>query len=209
MQGGDPLFGIGDQSETAGGGAWVARMDSVRLNTDDKTRTWEALRLGWSLGDRRVVVPYCAGHLVARWARQGFHAAFSDGATFSDGTLFVSGPGMGLLAEPVALRATTAKILLPLGAGLVGGEPFTLVGPTAGERKYGVARVLDIDTDLNLYTVLFAKPARELYEAGAEVDFHDPRCLMLAQMGDGAGAPTYGGSWSTTASMTFVEAPPP
>ncbi|MBI1682392.1 hypothetical protein [Caulobacter hibisci] len=204
ITGGAPIFGEEQERSANGGGAWVASCSGIRLETEADQRTWEALILGWSMGDTKVVVPRCAGKLKAVFARPLARVTHSDGTPFSDGTLYAGGH-FGALAAPLALRDTTAQIILPEGAALLGGEPFTLVGNVYQERLYGVRRVLAVDVETNTYTVLFAKPAREAYPAGAEVDFGDPRCLMRARMADGTAWPEYDPAWHADVSMVFRE----
>lgn len=199
------MFSGEEQERSAsGGGAWVASCSGVRLLTEADQRTWHALMLSWSMGDTRVVVPYCAGKLKARFARPGARNTHSDGTPFSDGSLYMSSY-TGVLSEALELRATTAKITLPVGAALLGAEPFTIVGETYLDRLYEVRRVLAVDEVTNTYTVLFAKPAREALPAGAVVDFGDPRCLMRARMSDGSGWPEYDPAWHAEVSMVFRE----
>lgn len=205
ITGGAPMFSGEEQERSAsGGGAWVAFCSGISLLTEADQRTWEALVLGWSMGDTRVVVPRCAGRVKARFALPRARNTHSDGTPFSDGSLY-AGSHVGYLAEAVALRATTAKITLPTGAALFGAEPFTMVGSIYLDRLYAVRRVVSVDNATNTYTVSFAKPAREAYPAGATVDFGDPRCLMRARMADGTAWPEYDPAWHAEVSMVFRE----
>lgn len=205
IQGGVTVYGEAQERSTSGGGAWVATCSEIPLLNEDDTRTWEALMLNWSLGDTKVIVPRCAGRIKARFALTGARNTHSDGTPFSDGTLYAGGV-FGELAADVALRATTAQIILPPGAALFGSEPFTVSGPTYGDRLYGVARILSVDPDTNTATVRFGKPAREAYPAGTPVDFGDPRCTMRAVMIDSASAwPTFDPAWQANVAMVFRE----
>lgn len=205
ISGGSPMAFSEEQERSAsGGGAWVATCSGIQLLTEADQRTWESLVLGWSMGDTKVVVPRCAGRLKARFAFANARNTHSDGTPFSDGTLYAGGV-FGHLAAPVALRDTTAQIILPPGAALLGGEPFTMVGAAKAERLYGVYRILAVDVPSNTYTVRFAKPAREAYPAGTEVDFGDPRCVMRARMADGTGWAEYDPAWHAEVAMVFRE----
>lgn len=204
ITGGTPIFGEEQERSAAGGGLWLATCSGIRLTTEADQRTWESLVLGWSMGDTKVVVPRCSGRLKARFARASARNTHSDGTPFSDGSLYAGGHH-GFLAQALALRATTARITLPTGAALLGGEPFTMVGATYADRLYGVYRILSVDALTNTYTVRFAKPAREAYAAGTEVDFGDPRCVMRARMADGTAWPEYDPAWHAEVAMVFTE----
>jgi hypothetical protein len=196
------------QRRMDGGGSWRMSMKSVLLLDRNDQRLWAALMANWNLGDLQIEVP-------VQWSRRNasfspFEAVpFSDGVPFDDVTLFAGGTANGTLAADVALRATTAQIKLPVGAALMGGEPFTLVGST-GARLYDVARVTSVVADPtgDTATIRFGPPAREDYASGATVDFGNPRCLMLAQPQTDGAAPAYGRSRATSASMVFWESPP-
>lgn len=203
VSGGATLGGESQERSTNGGGAWVAACSAISLITALDSRIWEALMLNWSLGDTKIIVPRCS-NLKATFAQTGARNTHSDGTPFSDGSLYAGG-SFGALAAPVALRDTTAQITLPVGAALLGGEPFTMTGPNRSERLYGVARILAVDVPTNTATVRFAKPAREAYPAGTEVDFGDPRCLMRAQLANGAGWATFDPAWHAQVDMVFRE----
>lgn len=199
-----PFIGEPEEVSPSGGGAWMCKMGRIRLFDEAAARTWEALRLKWELGDTKIIVPRCAGYLKARFARTSARSTNSDGTAFSDGSLYLGG-AFGTLVEPVAQNDVTAVIELPLGATLLGAEPFTLVGPQFGPRLYGVARILDVEVETNRFTVLFGRPAREDIAATAEVDFGDPRCVMRARLSQTSGAPEYSNRWATTTEMLFLE----
>lgn len=202
--GGQSVFGETQERSMTGGGEWEAAFSEIEILTEADARVWEALRLNWSLGDTRVVVPRCAGRARASFVGTAARNTHSDGTSFSDGSLYVGG-SYGTLATTVGLRQTEALITLPEGAALTGAEPFTMVGPRHADRLYAVARVLAVDTGTNTYTVRFAKPARETYLVGTEVDFGDPRCVMRPLIGEGQGWPEYDTSWNASLSMVFRE----
>lgn len=206
--GGTSTFGGAPiQRRMDGGGSWRMTMKSVLLLDRNHQRLWAALMAGWNLGDLQIEVPVQWSRRNASFSPFG-EVPFSDGVPFYDGTLFAGGMAMGTLAADVALRATTAQIVLPPGAALMGGEPFTLVGAT-GARLHDVARITNVVTDTagDTATIRFSPPTREAYSAGATVDFGNPRCLMVAQPQTDGAAPTYGRSRATSANMVFWESP--
>lgn len=193
---------------TDGGGGWRASIRGLQLNTAALQQTWEALLLRWNLGDTKIVVPRQGFRLRADFAGSLADTAWSDDTPFDDDTLFAGGAGFGVLADGIDLRATELDVILPPGAALRGGEPFTLVGATYGPRLYGVAGVTNVAADPggDRVTILFGPPAREAYAADADVDFELPRCTMKAVIDTTEGAyPAYGRSRFAVANMTFVE----
>jgi hypothetical protein len=179
-----------------GGGKWVMEGEII-MASDQQIRLYEALLLGWSLGDTRCVVSRIGGPLMISSATDGqvTLVPFSDGSTFSDGTMFQSGSaGSGVLVD-AADRGDVNYRLRVEGANrmLEGGEPFTLIGSTYLERLYGVARITNIQADgaAIIYTVLAAPPLRDPYPAGLVVDFGNPRCFMRADIDSSEAWPTY------------------
>lgn len=198
----ETIFGESIERRTDGGGKWRAELKGIPLLTESDARLWEALLLNWSLGDTKIIVPRCAGRIVAGFARAVGSVPHSDGTPFSDGSLYGSGVTTTLAAS-VALRDTEMQVVLPEGGELRGAEPFTLVGPTYGPRLYGVARVLSV-TD-GVATVKTSPPAREPYDAGAEVDWSRPRCTMRAQLSGSDEWPEFDAAWQAGVSITFEE----
>lgn len=203
IRGPQSVFGEAVERRTDGGGRWEAELGDIPLLSDASQRTWEALLLGWSLGDTKLIVPRCARSLKADYARSAARVPHSDDTPFDDDSLYVSEAEMGALAAALDLRDTEAQITLPAGAVLTAGEPFTLVGDVYGPRLYGVSRVLDVTGQVA--TVSFAPPAREAYALETAVDFGAPRCTMRAQLADGAAWPTLDVARQGNVSILFRE----
>lgn len=203
ISGGQSVYGETQERRTDGGGAWQATLQNIPILTTAAALGWEALMLRFHLGDTKVIVPRCAGRVKAGFARPHDFVRHSDETPFSDEMPYASALLTGTLSGAIALRATTATIILEPGYELVGGESFTMTGPTYGDRLYGVASV--ISQAGGIATVRFGPPAREAYAAGTIVDFSDPRCVMVAQLAGGGSWADYDTAWHASPSIVFRE----
>lgn len=206
--GGQSVYGGETQvRRTDGGGGWRATLQNLVLKDAANQKTWQAIWQDIMLGNTKYVVPRPPHRLKATFSGTGETVPWSDDVPFSDDTEWSTGDGFGSLAVALELRATEAQILLPPGAALEGGEPFTLVGTTYGARLYHVARVLAVAEDDagDTVAVRFGPPAREDYNSGTEVDFENPRCTMRAVPGADGSSPMFTRSRFAMASMTFEE----
>jgi len=179
-----------------GGGRWVYE-SSIILTTDSEVRLYESLLLRWSLGYDIAIVSRIGGPLMLGFVTSGetILVPFSDGSTFSDGTLFEgSEVGTAFLVDDAASGATSYRVQIE-GAPrtLQGGEPFTMTGDKYRDRLYGVASVLSEEAagEATIYTILAAPPLREPYAAGTEVDFDNPRVVMRPNLTDPGVWPSY------------------
>lgn len=179
-----------------GGGMWVFEGEII-LTTDEEVRLYEALLLRWSLGFDIAVVSRIGGPLMLGFASSGdtVLVPFSDGSTFSDGTLFEgSSVGTAFLVDDAIGGASSYRIQIqgaPREA--EGGEPFTIIGTKYRERLYGVAGITD-ETPVDggfIYTFMAAPPLREDYAAGTAVDFDNARVVMRPNMTDASVWPSY------------------
>ncbi|MBO9710576.1 MAG: hypothetical protein J7521_20435 [Caulobacter sp.] len=203
ISGGQTIYGETQERRTDGGGAWQASFQSIPILTTADARAWEAMMLRFHLGDTKVIVPRCAGRMKADFSRPAAFVPHSDETPFSDEMPYASALLAGSLSSDISLRATIATIVLEPGYALVGGESFTMTGPKYGDRLYGVASVLSQSG--GVATVRFGPPAREAYAAGTVVDFADPRCVMRAQLADGADWGDYDTAWHASTSIVFRE----
>jgi len=199
LKGGTALNGEQDVTSTDGGGRVFAEFANGSLVDRDKTMAWRALLGVLEEGVTRIVVPFCD---IRHQPYGGRHRVpHSDGTPFSDGTLYVGGGPIATAAAAAALRATSLRLNITLAQPLLGGEWFTVVHPTKGERAYKV-RGVDGQTAAAA-TVRFVPPLREAVPAGTTIDFRDPRCLMVQ---DGRASSRKSGRL-TPAAIRFVEAP--
>lgn len=178
-----------------GGGRWVYEGEII-LTTDQELRLYEALLLRWSLGFDIAVVSRIAGPLALGFTGDGSTVLvpFSDGSTFSDGTLFESSSSSAYLVDAVIKGASTYRMYVA-GAprNMEGGEPFTIIGTKYRERLHGVAGILNAETETEgvIYTVMAAPPLREDYPADTRVDLDNPRVVMRPNVGDAGVWPKY------------------
>lgn len=206
--GGQSVYGGESQiRRTDGGGGWRAQLQNLVLKDAANQKTWQAFWQDFQLGNTKIIVPRPPHRLRATFATVGDSVPWSDGSPFDDGSGWSTGGGSATLAADIELRDYEAQLLLPAGAALLGGEPFTLVGTSYGPRLYHVARVLNVaaDPDGDTVTIRFGPPAREDYASGTEADFLNPRCTMRAVPNSDGGAPLYTRSRFATASMVFEE----
>lgn len=161
LQGGVNAGGNATASRTDGGGIWVG--EQTFLLTDyDQMLAARAIEASLDGGVGAIVAwtfvdPFVPGELG------GAHVPHSDGASFSDGSLYGSTPAGAIVVAACPLRATNIPIMMVSGA-LRGGEDFSIVHAVHGWRKYRVNRVFDGSVEIR-------PPLREAIEAGTEIHF--------------------------------------
>lgn len=193
LSGGTALTGATDRISADGGGRVFAEFGGGELVDRDTVLAWRALTARLGEGVTPMVVPFCD----ARHQPYGgtHEVTYGDGAYHSDGTPFAGGGSFGEVTADAALRATTLEFNAVLAQPLIGGEWFTIVHPTKGERAY---RVHSVDGS----ALSFRPPLREAVAAGTELDFTNPRCLMVQDGRAGVGLMA---RRHTTAAIRFVE----
>jgi len=167
--GGTSLSGFEDVIRTDGGGFITAEFSNGETWERRDTLAARAILDAMDGGAVPVVVHFCdrlhqPGGEMAR-------VPHSDGTPFSDDTLYRSSGAQASLVADAAMRATAIRLTIVAERPLIGGEMFTIVHPSWGERAY---RVIGIDGDM----VQIRPPLRESAQAGTSVDFDDPRCRM-------------------------------
>ena len=195
MMGGQSAGGTSQSIRLDGGGLWVIEQDFLFASRIQikAARAVEAILDG---GATSMIVrvsdqPYAPSGLATS------NAPFSDDATFSDGSEFLTVPPGAVTTALSALRATTLPVSLNAGS-LEGGERFSIVHPTKGKRLYVVMRVGDGE-------ITIRPPLREAAAAGTELDFLTPGCVCrLANADDFFGA--MGPDRLVEASAVWVEA---
>ncbi len=167
--------GLNRFAVTDGGGGWMCEM-SVDCKTIDKLRVARLMVDRQDGGAGMVIVPDIDVG-VAPFPTGGVSGLvpFDDGATFSDTAEFYSvAITASVGAGGAALRATTMALTATAMATLKGGEPFSVVHPTQGKRRYSIVRVNDDGT------IEFRPPLREAVSEGDALLF-DPKdvgCVM-------------------------------
>lgn len=158
--GGRSLSGYEDVIRTDGGGFIVAEFTNGETWEREDTLAWRALTDGMDGGAIPVVVHFC----------DRLHQPIGDAYTVP-GTTYATKGAQASATTAAALRATSLRLAIVSEKPLVGGEWFTIVHPTWGERAY---RIIDIQGD----TIQIRPPLREAIAAGTPLDFDDPRCRM-------------------------------
>lgn len=167
LSGGFTVGGVTRMSRTDGGGLWVGEQ-SFLLSTRAKIKTARAIEAMLDGGAGQIV----AWSFEKPFAPAGLEAVsvtHSDGSAFSDDMEYSSLPAGAVTTVGAALRATTLTVTMISGS-LEGGERFSIVHPTAGWRRYTVARV-----DGNEITI--RPPLREAVEAGSDLNFLQVGCV--------------------------------
>lgn len=158
--GGTSLSGYEDVIRTDGGGFVSAEFTNGETWERDQTLAWRALTDAMDGGAVAVVVHFC----------DRLHQPVKDAYTVP-GTTYATPGAAASSIDGAALRATSLRLSIVSEYPLQGGEWFTVVHPSWGERAY---RVIAITGD----TIQFRPPLREAITAGTPLDFDDPRCRM-------------------------------
>lgn len=172
IEGGEAISGATDVLSVDGGGRVFAEFGAGELVDRDTVLAWRALIGLLEGGVVPVVVPFCD---TRHQPYGGAHkVTYGDGTVHSDGTPFAGGGPFARAVEDAPLRAVTLSILGAFARPLLGGEWFTIVHEGKGERAYKV-RSVDPETG----QISFRPPLREAVSSGTELDFANPRCLMV------------------------------
>lgn len=122
---------------------------------------------------------------------------FSDDASFSDGSEFVS-RAIEISASAAPLRATTLTITIAAAGDLIGGEMFSIIHPTRDEHMYC------IDAVNGDGTIDISPPLREAIPDETELNFDTPKCKMILTNPGEAMAPIKP-PYLSSLSLTFRE----
>jgi hypothetical protein len=197
-----------------GGGYWSCSMSDVSLSGTRKsdikrlTLLWRSVRQICDGGVNPIVVPRNDA-LFRPWpagvAQGPVELPHSDGAFFSDGSGYFQ-PVIDITCNGGELRQTFLGIIITYGSQLMGGESFSIEHPTMGWRMYEIATVQMLSDVSSIIT--FMPPLREAVPAGTRLEFDRPRCLMRLAKTNSMDLTVV--PWTfNTASVDFVEAPPP
>lgn len=197
ISGGMALSGAEDKISADGGGRVFAEFSNGALVDRATVLAWRAMLGVLEEGATAVIVPFCDPR---HQPYSGVHrVTYGDDTTHSDGSEFVGGDSFGYASAAGALRATSLAFSGSFLQPLIGGEWFTVEHPTKGPRAY---KVIAIDADTS--TLTFRPPLREAIASGTELDFANPRCLMVQ---DGRTSSSLENRRQTTAAIRFVEKP--
>jgi hypothetical protein len=166
--GGNSLSGIDDPIETDGGGFWQADFTNGATLEREDTLAWRAINAAMDNGASAVIVRFCDRlhqPVGGEMGVAGSPFAFGDRRAYAR-------PGVVARATALAaLRATTIRVDIDSEQPVIGGERFTIVHATWGERVYEVVSVGD-------GAITIRPPLREAIAANTPLDFDDPRCKM-------------------------------
>jgi hypothetical protein len=156
-----------------GGPLWQARFAEIPVYCQQRILAAQAVQgLASTLGLFRL-----RRHPAERSPAPGGGSGvpFSDGASFSDGTLF-AGVSMAVsMAASGALHSAVVEITVDGGVVQAGME-FSLYDPDARWRMHRILRVLEQSGPV--MTVEITPPLRFDVASGQDADFEDPSCTM-------------------------------
>lgn len=169
------LDGSSTYAVTSGGGAWRCEMPGITLMGATAIKAARALAVMMDGGATLIEVPSCECAFAPvpsdAVAAADSSVPFSDDATFSDGSMFMTGGiDVGLSAD-ADLRATTIEVDLTTVGPLTGGEAFEINHAGVGKRRYEIGQV-------DGTTLTIRPPLREDTPAGTALNFDRPACVM-------------------------------
>jgi hypothetical protein len=140
------LSGVAQALRTDGGGLWQLTFSGISLHTDDKVRIWNAWESYLAGGAQRVTVPVLQNRFAPRGLQGGRLARFG-GLAYTGDRYFPDSVSYGatlIVARAAAapLRATILSITIDRGSTVMGGETFSIVHASKGNRTYRVVRKL-------------------------------------------------------------------
>lgn len=208
MTGGESLAGDTDVIAVDGGGRWEITFDGIELLSDDQVGAWNAWDMHLGGGGVNCIVPIA----LPRQAPLAFVGEPFPQLTGlhpeDDDPYFPNVAGRsvtaaaGVTTASAALRATQITINVTKGRRLRGGEPFTIVHSTMGERLYRVKRVLSTSDQTSV--VQIEPPLRQSITSGKTIEFDWPR--FVARLAPNLDiSPSFSGGGADPVSATFIE----
>jgi hypothetical protein len=209
VDGGQALSGFSTTASFSGGGFWRSEVANISLIGEDRilaARAWSAHLDG---GSQAFVMPlWDLGFAPRPWAggeRQlgGLPASAAEGDWFGWEASLGEPLIVASLAADALMSAVQVVITLTRGAGLRGGQHFSLNHATWGWRIYRIERIVSRDGDD--YTVRIRTPLREDIDASAAVEFDVPRCVMKLDPQTSIEPTINGGRLADPISAAFIE----
>jgi hypothetical protein len=172
--GGESLSGLTEYIDSDGGGYVTASFSDATLISREANLAWRAFNTGMHGGSVAAVVLFEDRRhqpVNRRAARPRSTVPLPDlPLRPSDGA--IAHISALLNGQAGGLRCTRMAITSQLVKPLQGGEWFTIVHPTWGERAYNISLVQG-------NVIEFLPPLREATAAGTFIDFDNPRCRMV------------------------------
>lgn len=165
-----------------GGGLWIASLNDLYLGDETRLQCLRALRSQTKAGTIPINVP--RHDVLQPWPLDGDGNPIIvvDQIPHYDGSFFSDGSGYSqsvITAESVGsadLRAVSLTINIIQGSAPTGGEAFSINHPNQGWRMYEIGTVMP---SAGNYIVTFLPPLREAVADGTDIEFDQPRCVML------------------------------
>lgn len=160
------------------GGKWELTMSGVWLRRGHMIKLARALRVIANGGLTPFVVRTCETKFAPWLDGAGYHLVpHSDDTPFSDSSLYL-GEGISVESYGVtASGATSLVVTLSESAPFTGGEAFSVVHETMGERRYEVGSASAVAS--NRQTLTFWPPLREALADDTALNLAFPGCLMV------------------------------
>lgn len=181
-------------------GIWKVTFEGIPVVNEQKVKAWRGVAGLLEGRLNPIVVP------ISRFYQPGWvendnsltdPAPHSDDAFFSDGSGYVGSVNDVRLAGSVAVRATTANVVINYGGPLEPGQHFSL-----GERLYRIRRVTM--TSGTTATITFRPPLREAASLGDRLELDDPVVRVKLANDDAMDLALDYNRWGFT-SLSFVE----
>ena len=184
-----------------GGGYWKWTTRGMLSYRPNHVRMLRAFALAVR-GGERVVVPVIDD--PQRLSPLPALVPFSDGSSFSDGSLWAGEAVEAHLESAIGLRDDEAIIIMRSGQKLLGGDMFSLDRPGKGPELHATSMVEYLGSDR--WGVRIGPHFRQDHAALTDCNFDRP--AFTATIPDTSTLwPEYGVEWVGEAEVTFVEAP--
>jgi hypothetical protein len=200
------VSGITSVIDFSGGGMWTVKLSRVQVYSAPSHLFWNRLRTMLAGGVRRINIPFQTDLLIPATTIQTT-STFSDASTFSDGSVFSQDTVSGSVTGAQPLYDGTISLTVVNGKPLLGGETFSILHATKGNRVYQISDIDSQTTDGNgnpVYVVGIRPTLREATADGTPIEFVRPMCSM--RLPAGATMPwSPQHYWEFTPDVTFIE----
>lgn len=205
VSGGVTASGQQQRVNATGGGLWSLLLDFPRLTTANQIRAWRVVQFGSDGGVAPVNVAICdlrQAPTPSGWSGSS-SVTHSDGAPFSDSSLYASTIIGAELSASAALRATTIRVLFDGDSMPLGGEFLSLAYGVEMHELHVVLTATATGTAKE-FDLTIRPPLRAAHNAGEPVNFDHPTGTFVLAQPDSMSLPTeYGRFGNGTAG--FIE----
>lgn len=160
-----------------GGGRWACTLSGTWLRNRELIKLARAVEVLSNGGLTTFTLRTCEAGFAPYLPGAGpATVPHSDGTPFSDGTEYSQTGIFARVDESVAKRATALNIRLVLSAPFIGGEAFSIVHPTMGERRYHVGYAWPVVD--NIQEISIWPPMREAVSEDTPINLYNPGNAM-------------------------------